>query len=58
MTPRECAMIEKISLYLGAVGLSGYVLSVDGQAAFAMALAVIGAGAGLGQLIGARMAKT
>jgi len=54
MNDRTCAMVEKISLYGGAVGLSIYVMSIDGEAALAMALGVIGVGAGIGQYVAKR----
>ena len=44
-------MVERITMYGGAVALSMYVLSVDGEAALVMALGVIGAGAGIGHYV-------
>jgi hypothetical protein len=49
-------MIERVTMYGGAVALSGYALSIDGEAALAMALGVIGVGAGLGHYFGTKAA--
>ena len=54
MNERTCSMIERVTMYGGAVALSGYALSIDGEAALAMALGVIGVGAGVGKYIATR----
>lgn len=57
MNERTCKMVERVTMYGGAVALSSYALSIDGEAALAMALGVIGVGAGIGTYVAKRTEK-